>query len=78
MHFQTFNVVCAGSAGGIYLAGFPLVCTAQAYNLHKVGELVPGLLTSWMWTIRGNDVMCPIVGRGWVSKGCFCGKWKMG
>ena len=39
VHFQTSDVVCGGSGDGLGLADFPLVYSAQADNLHQVGEL---------------------------------------
>ena len=51
VHFQTSHVVCDGSGDWLRLAVLPLVHTAQADNLHQVGEFTSGLRTSRI--IRG-------------------------
>ena len=38
VHFQTSDGVCGGSGDWLGLAGFPIVDSAQTYNLHQVGE----------------------------------------
>ena len=46
VHFQKSHVVCDGSGDWLRLAVLPLVHTAQAYNLHQVGQFTSGMLTS--------------------------------